>query len=208
MSLHENELSLQTRLVRNPAGSHNPVISWSGVSGAGKDWLMERVLATLDPQPYRVLSQGSLISELSGVLRDLIRTTLSDKRMRSTRMALLDTLLNGDPTILNSHVLVKHQSRLMVTEKFEKALDPWLYLVVTALPEEIVERRLNRNANGQRISDQETAEQILNHQLKTIKRVDSLTRRNHSGMAVVFNQPSNTEENIQFLHNLLDSFNH
>lgn len=120
MSARETESYLKTELIRPVEGSHNPVISWSGVSCSGKDWLISMTLSESDPQQYRVLGHGLLIEQITNVSRDQIRNTLSRQAFRAAKLASLPTILNGEPTILNAHVLVKHQGRLVVNEGFEK----------------------------------------------------------------------------------------
>lgn len=188
--------SRQTEIVRSPElTQHNGIVIVTGVSGVGKDHLIQQALARLQPEPaINVGGYGDFLGGYFGVPKDEIKTLPADE-LRRGQMAALDTMKAAAPLILTSHIVAKHGSGYETNYELERALNPYKYVVVRSSPEQIHEWRVRNQ--GERKRSLEDLENIFEHQERIIETVDSLSRQNRSGLIVIDNINSRVKANTR-----------
>lgn len=198
----------KTETIFNSEGTyHNKIICYTGVTASGKDFLLESVLGSLDPQNrIRTLNMGTLMSTQLGMHRDHLKNALSLQEINDNQLAILPYILNATPVILNTHMIAQYHGMLLINPHFESTLNPDQYIVVASDPEQIRSWRTNRNISGNRLSEVEDINTIDLHQQIVINSVTAIAKHLGSSLSIIHNIPAQTERNVEFLKELLTNF--
>ena len=178
------------------------IISVSGVTSSGKDYLLGRSGAGT------VLSHGTLIGQALATERDAIRQNGDLAHIRSAVLSTADAVLQAQPAVLNTHIFVKHGGYYMVNLELEQLIRPAFYVAVVGDPQQIFDWRQARNLRGERQSDLESPEEIAFHQNMIVDTLSNLSTLLGSGFVVLHNSPDKTDANAQLLTNLYNSLAH
>lgn len=178
------------------------IISVSGVTSSGKDYLLGRSGAGT------VLSHGTLIGQALATERDAIRQNGDLAHIRSAVLSTADAVLQAQPAVLNTHIFVKHGGYYMVNLELEQLIRPAFYVAVVGDPQQIFDWRQARNLRGERQSDLESPEEIAFHQNMIVDTLSNLSTLLGSGFVVLHNSADKTDSNAQLLSNLYNSLTH
>ena len=170
----------------------NHIISVTGVSGAGKDYLLKHTHNTqLLEQRLPVINAGTQLMELlklKGLItktttRDELKFILNDDNLLGYVREIITTLNPKNKYIFNGHVVTKSGDFLKINPEIEKEISPKKYVVIIADPKDIKKwRELEQNL--------------------TLAIITSLAVTLAIDLTVIENNPSNLNDNTEFLRNL------
>ncbi len=190
--------------------NHNRIGIVTGISGCGKDFLLEQTrLSGHFSDTLPVISFGEALSQKlkresamrAEDNRDGLKTLPSDVIARYTNV-LLDEVIERQPVVLNSHTVYRQGGNLAVNPVSERRLNPSHYLFVSADPEDIVDWRA---ADKTRQRPVESAQDIELHQAIALGVVRTITEVMDSRLLVVHNTIENTATNTEEIGEFLSS---
>lgn len=189
----------------NPTrGDLNRVSVVTGVSGCGKDYLLGHALKHGDlPRGIAVFSFGE---ELFQVLRskypllksrDDIKSMLTSDQLMGGICHTIDTVLDQQPAILNTHVAYKQGINISTNPRVESRINAKNYVFVWAEPEQIVEWRL-QDTSRQRES--ESVEDVAIHQALALAMIITMAKYLGSGVHTIHNECSSVSTSLSDLN--------
>lgn len=188
---------------------NNRLVCYTGITGVGKDYLLEQALQTLpEAERFRVLGMGQMMGEETQMHRDNLRGSLDLAQLGEVQQRVLTRIHASTPAVLNTHVLFKQNGMLVSNPDFERALNPAGYVMVTARPEQIAEWRKKRNERQERKSDEEPVERIAMHQEIAVETVRAIARGLNAQFYPVFNDPNKTSDSARMLIDLISNLLH
>lgn len=164
------------------------LVTVSGVSGAGKDFLLNEVRGTIGQQAdIEFIHFGGLIrdiarakkpagyQEASGGLRGINPEVMDAFKLEAID-ALIEKMGNHSLqlSVLNYHLTYKPQGQVKVDMDTVLALRPRDFIVVTSDPEEILSRRASDNAHRNR--ELESVDAIDRQQNLEVQCVGAITK--------------------------------
>lgn len=176
---------------------HNRIITLTGISGVGKDYLVNQARVKepdLIGDRVTVFNFGGrLLQRLRTELPSLLPTNNDDLKKLPVEIlegqirAALEDLLHCQPALFLSHVVYKQQERLLITPGNERLVDPREYFFVYAEPEQIMDWRLKNQ--HERTRDLEEIGQVSMHQEIALSASMAIARYLGAGFIVVHNSP-------------------
>jgi adenylate kinase len=190
--------------------NHNRISIITGISGCGKDFLLEQSRASgslSDSLPVvsfgealaQKLKQASVLPEQES--RDGLKALPPEVVSRYTGL-LLDEMIERQPVILNSHTVYKQGDNLVTNLVSEQRLKPSHYMFVSADPEDI---EYWRTSDTTRRRPAETMQQIELHQAIALGVVQAIANVMDSQLLVVHNTLDGTAGNIERIGNFLST---
>lgn len=190
--------------------NHNRIGIITGVSGSGKDFLVNSSLQTGSlPPSLPVVSFGEALAQrlrqhpemtLDGE-RDGLKTLPPEIVSRYTGI-LLDEMIERQPLVLNSHTVYKQGDSLVTNLASERRLKPSHYIFVTANPDNIVDWRTEDTS---RRRPAETAPDIELHQAIALGVVQAIANVMDSQLLVVHNTIDDTAANTERIGDFLST---
>lgn len=185
-------------LPQNPEIKHNSVLVVTGVSGSGKNFLINQAINS-DLQIKKginVVGVGEFITSKFGKLlnvtsRDELKFLPQADLLRVT-LELIDEILELEPVIANTHIVNKQQGSLAVNPEVNRKINPEGYIHVWADPDQIKHWR----DNDTRLRTAESVEDIELHQDISATVVYEIAKHLGSSMINVYNYPENTQKNV------------
>lgn len=186
------------RLLQTRTGEgHNRIITLTGISGVGKDYLVDQAKVK-EPDIVGDLVTvfnfgGRLLQRLRAELPSLLNVSNDDLKKLPVEVlegqirVVLEDLLHCQPALFLSHVVYKQQERFLITPANERLVDPREYFFVYADPEQIMNWRL-RNQK-ERTRELEEIGQIAMHQEIALSVSLAIARYLGAGFIVVHNSP-------------------
>jgi adenylate kinase len=196
----------QSEILFNPENSRlNRVVTITGVTGVGKDFLIGRLTQDgLIPNEISILNMGTLLSSISNKGRDSLRE-LPIETLSQNLSLTVPKIISAQPAILNTHLIVRQNDYLIFNPNFEQMISPQWYVAVISDPNLIISWRQKRNERGERQSSVENEETITFHQRMIIDTLKNLHSSLGSGVALLINRPDRFDRNISFLEKISSS---
>ena len=146
----------------------NRFIIVTGVSGSGKDYLLDKSVRQGGlPSGSRVVNFGTELFEELRVrnpqlrTRDDIKTQLTQGDVRQGVVHLVDRLIDQQPAVINVHVVFRQNESLILNPDSDRRLRPGHYLFVWSDPEQIQRWRA---VDSSRVRQSESFDEIALHQ--------------------------------------------
>ncbi len=194
---------LLERLIPPPRDTDkNRIITVTGVSGSGKDFLIDHA-AKVEPSivgsQITVFNFGSellqsvtsAIPEMASKDNDYLKSLpleVLDFHIQTT----LDRLMNAQPALQLTHLVFKQRGSLVINPENEKKTDAIEYFFVQSDPEMIYKWRLDNLENRKR--DIESVDDIAMHQTIARAATTAIAMRLNSGLIVLNNNPQDTTQ--------------
>ena len=151
----------------------NDIVIVTGISGAGKDFLLNRVLDK-NPQIAARFSSYSFGTEVFKRVnqinqsqtvkhRDQLKDSLDQEVLNTAVMWVINFVISQQPVILNTHIAYKQNGSIQINPTSDKALSSRDYIFVRTEPELLFERRKkndSRNRGGEDILDLDVHQEI------------------------------------------------
>ena len=176
------------------------LINVTGVTAAGKDYLLDRPLARMPHINRR--NFGCELGEYLGIDRDLLKTAVDRSELRKAAEEVSKKMASLRPLFLSSHVVQTPDDTIDEILPVELIMHPDSYVVVVAPPELIYERVQERNKLGERASQETSIDQIgrlQDHQLAVVGYVCGALC---SQLIILENLPDNTHDNTERLREI------
>ena len=180
----------------------NRIITVTGVTGVGKDYLVSRAVNG-DHPGVKVANFGTLLGEALGMSRDQIARMDDPERLQRAQLLAARRVLGLQPVVLCSHVApVEADTYSLETEQ---AINPKAYVVVTAPPDVIAGRVHRRNLSGERNSPEISIKETARIQTDRLSAVQELSGRLGCEMLVLENidQDEGLANNVSQLSQLI-----
>lgn len=191
---------------------NNEIVTITGISSSGKDYLVN---LAAKKQPSLIGGKVHLFqfgSELARVVAQNLPNTLSNGRdsLKNLPPALLEEyiektlqkLLEGQPAVQLTHVVVSQQGKLVVHPQSEKTTLAKAYIYVWSDPGLIYSWRLAELASRNRTV--EPVGDISLHQEIALAATTILSRRLGAGMFVIYNTCEDVVENVDQMNNIIE----
>jgi len=192
----------------NTHQDHNKLITITGVSGCGKDFLISQMKNVgILPDSVPIISMGAeLFSTLQDIYphlqsRDDIKRLLSHEEVRAGVSRLCDRIINQQPAILNTHVVYRQADSLTFNPDVERHLNPASYVYVWSDPKNIASWR---HSDKTRSRPDESIDDIALHQELAMKITRTIATFNGSSITIIWNREDNICDNIDALHEQLE----
>lgn len=179
----------------------SPLVVVTGVSGSGKDYLIEdfrdRSELAID-----VVNFGQELFERARTLvpslsnRDEISRKVSQSELYPIIEELAHDIRQRGPAILNTHVVYKQGEALVINPAVEQRIGPDLYAFVEADPEQIVEWRAH---DATRDRQPENPDAIRLHQDVARSATAYLAEYVGARFVVIENTPGTLDQNWRLL---------
>lgn len=195
-----------------PGSEHNDIVTITGVSSSGKDYLVD---LAAKKEPHLITSRVRLFqfgSELVQVVTQHLPESLTGGRdsLKSLSPALLkeyieetlEHLLGVQPAIQLTHVVVNQQGKLIINPKSENTTLAKAYIYVWTDPALIYSWRLAELAKRNRTM--ESVDAIGVHQEIALATTTILSRKLGAGMFVVYNTCQDIEENVDQINGIVE----
>lgn len=183
--------------------SMSGLVTVTGVTGVGKDYLMDRALADM-PGIHR-RNFGTELGSYLGTDRDQLAPADDRTHIRDAVVEVARCMNLLRPLFLSSHVVRSLGAVASANARaVESIMRPDAYVVVTASPELIHERVAQRNAGGLRGSRERSIDEISELQEFQLSVVQGICTTIGSELIQIDNTPGDTQlrENTGVLRNL------
>jgi adenylate kinase len=150
----------------------NKIIAITGVTGVGKDYLVDKANGSLG---FRKLNLGTLISEIVQTDRDQMMSTLDPSVIRAAQFAAYRQAVNMQSLLVTCHAIREQAHGYSYELAMERIFKPSLYVLVTAPPATIADRVHKRNLRSERRSRELSIQEIALLQAATIEAMQELT---------------------------------
>lgn len=175
--------------------AHSKAIAVTGMTGVGKDFLVERANAE---HGITVVNWGTLLGEELREDRDVMMDVTDARRIRVGQFAVCRRILHLQPVAVTCHtVRPDDQGGFAYDPELEAAFNPAAYVFVTAPPETIYERVRQRNERGERKSRELSVPEIGEIQATKLSAVHELAGQLGCKMLVVENTDGNVERSVR-----------
>lgn len=193
-------------------GDKNRLITLTGVSGVGKDYLLRKV-AEIDPRigtSVTIYNFGELLFEqisLSNNCLDSQLTTRDDLHQHLTQMEIkqlveivVEKIIKHEPALLNTHVVYKQRGSLQINPDINKKLNACWYIYVWSDPEAILLRRQETS----RKREQESIVDVTLHQQIAFEATRIMAYVLGAGFKSLNNKIDNVTENVSIIQEIID----
>lgn len=139
----------------------NDIVIVTGISGAGKDYLLKRVLDK-NPQIASRFSSYSFgtevfkrVNQINQTVqhRDQLKDSLDQEVLNTAVMWVVNFVISQQPVILNTHIAYKQNGSIQINPTSDKALNSRDYIFVRTEPELLLERRMNDDTRNRGVED-------------------------------------------------------
>lgn len=110
-------------------GANNRIMVMTGVSGSGKDYLLDKVVAAgLMPEHVKRFSFGQLLFEQAQAkypqlrTRDDLKTMLTQEQVEVETSGIIGRLIAAQPALVNTHVVYRQGDSLAINPDVEEEL--------------------------------------------------------------------------------------
>jgi len=174
----------------------NKILAVTGMTGVGKDYLVERA-----NQEYEVgvVNWGSLIGDELEVNRDLMASTHSAEEIEAAQFAVCQKIVDMQPVVATCHTIRPLNGEYTYNLEVEQKLNPAGYVFISAPPELIAERIRKRNDEGSRKSQEMSIDEIFRIQQIKLLAVHSLARALDCRFVVLNNTELEFESSVRSL---------
>lgn len=174
----------------------------NGVPGVGKDYLIGETRKRLDDGSIYFGSFSDIIfnickKELGVNSKDMLRE-LDYEQLYPYIVKSIEYVKTKEPAILSSHSLLKQHDAYIINYKIEEMLKPNAYILVTALPETVLKRRIKdktRNRGNQNVKE------VTFHNNLLLYSVKAFSNAFGSRFMLIENRDDNIIENVGCLYN-------
>ena len=179
------------------------VIAITGVSGVGKDFLIDKSVG--DSSGTRIYSTNR---HLSGMLAEqglsifALSSVGLDEAVRQSNRRIVDAIRSnpGDCSIVNTHIVHNRPSGLKIDRETLGQIRPRDIIAVTANPETIAERRY-KDKKRNRIT--ESISEIKEKQEIEVLEAERIARSIGARVVKLVNTESRTDENVRQIRELI-----
>lgn len=182
----------------------NRIITITGISGSGKDYLVD----SAKQKALDIFGKGIEIFRFGAQLLDSINRSRPDDQIESrdllkylSPMVLdqfiqmtLEDLLRQQPALCLTHVVSKQQGRLVINPKSERFVNGQGYIFIRSNPELIQRWRANGQHSRQR--EVEHVYEIDIHQNIAQLSTQALAMSLGMGFMIINNEPDDTESSV------------
>lgn len=174
----------------------NNIIIVTGLTGVGKDYLIEKVVHKTG---IKIVGWGDLLSSELGINKDIMMEISSAKRISDAQMKVCHKIIAHQPILAICHVVKPEANGYTYNLVIERLLNPILYVFITAPPGIIYQRVDERNKSGKRKSTLHTIEEINEKQNIELAAVRKLSAIQNSEILVLNNVEEDLADNINEL---------
>lgn len=179
---------------------HNQTIAITGMTGVGKDYLIEKANAE---HGLAVVNWGTLLGEELAADRDMMMDNTDPARIRAGQFIVCRRILDLQPVAVTCHTVRPEGDSFAYDLELEAEFNPSSYVFVTAPPELIYERVRQRNERGERKSHELPVGEIARVQDFKLQAVSELAGRLGCSMLVIENTAEALDENVIAMGNSL-----
>ena len=172
----------------------------TGVTGVGKDYLLDRSLVGFPHINRR--NFGTELGISMSLDRDSLGLSKDDEAMKARILDVSRKMSLLRPLFLSSHVVTDSSTSFDQVIGVESIIGADSYLVVTASPELICERIVARNRTGERSSVVKTPQQVAELQDYQIDVVRRVCGELGSKLTVIDNASDQTQANVTIIQNI------
>lgn len=183
----------------------NKILTVTGVSGSGKDFLLDKV-QTSNPEAVRhirIFNFGDLLFErLNRRIRSLkgeelkskddIRRALTQEEIKESIIEVAEEILESQPGIVNSHVAYLQKGSIQINPDVEERIGARTYFFVWADPEKITHWRNSEK----RTREEQSVKEILIHQEIALEATFIIASHLGAGFITSYNRDDNVSENV------------
>jgi len=176
-----------TETIRTPeSDGHSQVVFVTGVTGVGKDFLINSTIQRFDPMfDLNMVNGGTeLANELGVEKNDLAYRSAKD--FVDDHKIILDKVKACQPAILNGHIWLKRDNAWMYDRNFLKELNAAYHVVLIGNPEQIVKNINKKKEDGIVVNESYDEEEIAEMQSNYLHVVDRWSKKQKSGMSVMY----------------------
>jgi adenylate kinase len=179
----------------------NRILVVTGISGAGKDFLIEKVKKNLPAGSIYFGDFGDLMfqlykDELCVSSRDMLKD-LNQKEIYPYIKPCIDYIRTKEPAVISSHSVVKQQGFYTVNYEMERLLYPKTYVFVTTSPESVLK---HRQVDKTRNRETQGIEEVKFHNNFLLCITKAYTESFASRLVILENREDNIEENARILY--------
>lgn len=174
----------------------NRILAITGMTGVGKDFLVEKANFGMDMQ---AINLGTLIGDILRSDRDKMMEVTDATTMYSAQQAAYQKVINMQPAIVMCHAIREQKDGYGYVYEMEKLLNPMAYVFVAAPADIIAERVHARNRMGTRKSAELSIHQIASLQNTKLGAMRELTSRLGCELIVLNNTAENLSNNLAVL---------
>lgn len=182
--------------------SKNRIITITGLSGSGKDYLVsaaQKICPDLIGQQISIFNFGSeLLKSLAAQApdmpvhnRDMLKQ-LQQEAIDPAVQLTLQRLLMNQPALYLTHVVHRQRDKLVISPDNERLVNSMEYVFVHTEPGQIFDWRQQEMAKRQR--QQESLDEIAMHQNIAQAATHALALSLDTGYMIIRNEPSYTAE--------------
>ncbi|HYD34490.1 MAG TPA: hypothetical protein VD999_00305 [Vitreimonas sp.] len=200
-------MSTVERILKPSTTKKNNIITVTGVSGSGKDYLVGQALTHYKNTWFDEVTIFNFGTELFNFLtaapsatkidnRDAMKNLSSEEIDDSVSMAIA-SLLALQPALNLAHVAFFTKGKMQLNPGNEKIINPHEYIFVRSAPELIQAWRQAENSRRQRPT--ETLDQIQMHQNLAYLMTYGLAQSLGLGLIVINNDPAFTDRSVSVI---------
>lgn len=183
--------------------AHNNIIVVTGMTGVGKDYLIDRANA---PHRLTAVGWGDMLSRELGMHKDVMMGALAPDTILQGQFSVCQRVLELQPLIAICHVIKPEDGRYAYNLPIEQLLKPRAYVFVSAPATVIGERVRQRNRNGSgRLSPELPVAEIDRIQRIKLELVRELAELNQSDFIVLNNVEEQLADNLAVLSHHIQS---
>ena len=177
----------------------NNIIAVTGMTGVGKDFLIERANTT---PTIKTSNLGTIIGTILNADRDNMMATVSPERIRQAQLKAYKEVTRTQPHIVTCHAIRLLDGVYNYDLVMERIFNPRLYVFVTAPPKVIVERVRLRNRAGLRKSEELPVEEVAKIQQIKLEKLEALTQILGCELTILTNTSTQLSYNTKKLQGL------
>lgn len=199
-----------TRLVLEPnpkavafPGQLNNIIVFSGPTAVGKDYLA-KLFSKKSGLP--IVGFGETLAKVVGVDRDQLRM-IDASELTQYYGRVIDDIIQQQPCILTSHPVFLNEGVIHFAPDIYAQLKPSYFVIISALPSQLLLWLNQRNISGERNSPPASFEEVDLLQGVSFAILKIYAEQTGSGLISIQNSPPDTDVNLNFLVSALNLTN-
>ena len=177
----------------------------TGVSGSGKDFLLEKVRPLINSKVSFLNFGQALFEEVRrnqpGISSRDQLASLDYRTFHRERLVVVSKALQTQPVVLNTHMLLCFSDGLVFADVIDRLLLPRTYVHISSPVSEIYERR----KQGNRERRVETESRIRLHQNLSLYTTAVVAKDLGSEFIRICNKEDNVETSIQILSKAINA---